>query len=59
MDFEEVFEKYHDAFDEWFPTMCFQADSDEDLIKRMEQCLKSGKPAKEEFNLDYGLDMNY
>lgn len=59
MEFQEVFEKYHDVFGEWFPTMCFQSDSDEELIERMNQCLKTGNPAEKEFNLDYGLDINY
>lgn len=57
--FDELWEKYHNRFVEWFPTMCFPSDTDEDFIKRMETCIQQGKPAKEVYHLDYSKGVSY
>ena len=52
-EFLELMDKYERVFGDIFPTMCFQTDSDEQLISRMQQCLDTRISAEELFNLDY------
>lgn len=59
MDFQKVFDQYHDLFDSWFPTMCFQTDTKEEMVRKMTLCIEKGKPAEEVFNLDYSGDIFY
>ena len=59
MEFQSLFEKYHDTFGEWFPTMCFQADTEQEMAERINKCLEVSKPAEEVFNIDYGNDILY
>lgn len=51
--FQELMDKYYSVFEEHFPTMDFQTATDEELMQKMEQCLKENKPAEVVFNLDY------
>lgn len=49
----ELLDKYADTFGDVFPTMCFQTDSDENLMERIQRCLDENVPAKKLFSLDY------
>lgn len=51
--FDVIMGKYHDKFNKYFPTMCFMLATDDELIKMMEDCMKSGKSAEDLYNLDY------
>lgn len=51
--FQELMDKYYATFGEHFPTMDFQTATDEEMIQKMELCLKENKPAEVVFNLDY------
>lgn len=57
--FDELWEEYHDRFGEWFPTMCFPTDTDEDFVKKMEICIQQEKSAKEVYHLDYSEGVSY
>lgn len=59
MDFFEVAEKYHDKFDDYFPTMCFQSASDDELIKMMNECINKNVKAEELYNLNYADNIQY
>ena len=52
----KMMDLYEEKFGDIFPTMCFQTDTDEEMIDKMDQCIKAGKPAKELFGLDYSND---
>lgn len=58
-EFEEIWERYHGTFKEWFPTMCFPNDSEKDLISRMKECLNKNKKAVELYDLDYSVGTHY
>ena len=49
----KMMDLYEKRFGDMFPTMCFQTDTNEEMIEKMNQCIKAGKPAKEFFGLDY------
>lgn len=49
--FEELMKEYESRFDDTFPTMCFQMDSLDELIVKIQKCLDSGLPAEEVFQI--------
>ena len=51
--FQELMDKYYSMFGEHFPTMDFQTATDEEMMQKMERCLKENKPTEVVFNLDY------
>lgn len=57
--FEELWEKYHDMFGSWFPTMCFPTDTIEETESKIKRCLKEGKSAEQVFGLQYKDDFYY
>lgn len=52
-----LWDDYHEKFGEWFPTMCFQSDTREDITRRLQECLDAGQKAEELYGLD--PDVNY
>lgn len=46
MNLNEALEKYFDKFGEHFPVMCFRGTTDDEMIKTIEESLKSGKPVE-------------
>lgn len=55
--FLEMWEEYHNRFGEWFPTMCFQTDTEKQTLEKMSACLKEDKRAEELYNLDYSKNL--
>lgn len=55
--FQSLWDDYHERFGEWFPTMCFQSDTREDITRRLQECLDAGQMAEELYGLD--PDVNY
>lgn len=51
--FEKIMNEYENKFGDIFPTMCFQTDTDKELMEKAEQCLKAGQSAEKLFELDY------
>lgn len=54
---QRLWDGYHEKFGEWFPTMCFQSDTREDITRRLQECLNAGQKAEELYGLDH--DVNY
>ena len=59
MDYFELSDAYFARFGEWFPTMEFQADSVDDIMMKMRECLSKGIPAEELYNLSKDDTANY
>lgn len=55
----ELWDKYHEIFGGWFPTMCFPSDTPEETDARIQLCLERGQKAEEVFNLSYNKDIHY
>ena len=53
VELDVLMDKYEQQFGDIFPTMCFQTDSDEELKRKIEKCLKQNESAEELFDLDY------
>lgn len=51
---QKLWDEYHERFGSWFPLMCFPNDSNEELEKKLSQCLNANQKAEKFFNLDYG-----
>lgn len=51
--FDAAMQEYMGKFGDYFPTMCFQTDTEEQMIERINQCVKENKTAEELFDLDY------
>lgn len=49
----ELLDAYYEKFKDAFPTMCFQTDTDEELIHKIDRCIKEGRSAEELYKLDY------
>lgn len=43
-EFERKLDEYSDAFDDQFPLMCCRGMSNDEVVKEIDRCLKSGKP---------------
>lgn len=56
---QKLWDDYHERFGSWFPTMCFPNDSNEELEKKLSQCLNSHQRAEEFFNLNYEEGIYY
>ena len=59
MDYFELSDAYFAMFGDWFPTMCFQTDSVDDIMLKMRECLSKGIPAKELYNLSNEDTVDY
>jgi len=59
MDYDTLDQAYFEKFGDWFPNMSFMADSDEEIMQKMGECLDKGIPAKELYNLSYAEDIKY
>lgn len=55
----ELWDKYHERFGAWFPTMCFPNDTPEELDTKIQLCLERNQRAEEVFNLSYEGDLYY
>ena len=55
-EFMDLMDTYADKFGSIFPTMCFQTDSTEQLMEKMQRCIDENTPAKKLFGLDYRND---
>lgn len=58
-ELQKLWDEYHERFDSWFPIMCFPNDSNEELGKRLSQCLNADQKAEEFLKLDYGDEFYY
>lgn len=58
-EYDKWDESYYEKFGDWFPNMCFIADSEEEHIQKMKDCIESGIPAKERYNLSYDQSVSY
>lgn len=58
-NFSNLWNKYHDTFGTWFPTMCFPTDTQDEVEKRLKECLDKDLPAEEVYELDYDSDIVY
>lgn len=52
----DTLDKYYSLFGDCFPTMCFQSDTNEELIQKADRCIKEERTAKDLFHLDYDND---
>lgn len=50
---QKLWDDYHERFGSWFPIMCFPNDSNEELEKKLSQCLNSNQKAEKFFKLNY------
>lgn len=50
---DKLLDAYWDMFEDMFPTMCYQDETEEEICDRIQQCLDKKQKAKELFELDY------
>lgn len=55
----ELWDRYHERFGAWFPTMCFPTDTPEELDTKIQLCLEKDQKAEEVFNLRYEEGLYY
>lgn len=55
----ELWDRYHERFGVWFPTMCFPNDTPEELDTKIQLCLEKNQKAEEVFNLRYEEGLYY
>lgn len=59
MDYDTLDQAYFDRFGDWFPNMSFMADSDEEIMQKMKDCLDRNTSAEELYNLSYADNIKY
>lgn len=59
MDYDELDEAYFERFGDWFPNMSFMADSEEEIMSKMRECLEKGIPAEKLYNVSYEDEIRY
>ncbi len=46
-------DEYYEEFGDQFPTMCFQTESEDEMIRLIRDCIESNNTAEELYQLDY------